>query len=185
MSVVLFSTPFNECDDLHQMKVCFYTFRFVWTCWTPVFADDDHHVSNPVAATKPAGWFQHCFNPSNEKKSPTSSSLNLRFNHCTDLKMLSPHDLSLHQWFMVKFPHVFQCLALPKRREFREEAAVTMRWTSDVFDLLLRMHEEQPGGPSCAWKLAKFVVQLEIPALWLWLIMNCIYWTIFNQKTSM
>ena len=59
MSVVLFSTPFNECDDLHQMKVCFYTFRFVWTCWTPVFADDDHHVSNPVAATKPAGWFQH------------------------------------------------------------------------------------------------------------------------------
>ena len=142
--------------------------------------------SNPVAATKPAGWFQHCFNPSNEpKKSPTSSSLNLRFNHCTDLKMLSPHDLSLHQWFMVKFPHVFQCLALPKRREFREEAAVTMRWTSDVFDLLLRMHEEQPGGPSCAWKLAKFVVQLEIPALWLWLIMNCIYWTIFNQKTSM
>jgi hypothetical protein len=66
---------------------------------------------------------------------------------------------------MVKFPHVFQCLALPKRREFREEAAVTMRWTSDVFDLLLRMHEEQPGGPSCAWKLAKFVVQLEIPAL--------------------
>jgi len=37
-------------------KVCFYTFRFVWTCWTPVFADDYHHVSNPKVALSTIPW---------------------------------------------------------------------------------------------------------------------------------
>ena len=35
--------------------------------------------------------------------------------------------------------------AFVKRSELQPEASVNMRWTSDIFDLLLRMHEEQQG----------------------------------------